>query len=118
MIEALAESHAALALRLRMIVAAKLRDARGHMTLLGRKTAMEKIASFLVEMDHRSTPIGGRFVELPMNRGILPRDICGTALRSRAFADFSSGGNGAVICPAFLARSWTAGLDEVRGARG
>lgn len=44
----------------------------------------------------------GAFPQLTGRR--LPRDICGTALRSRAFADISSGGNGAVICPASFGR--------------
>ena len=68
MVEALAQSHPALALRLRAMAAAKLRNVRQQMFLLGRKTATEKIASFLVDMDRRSTASNCRLVELPMNR--------------------------------------------------
>jgi CRP/FNR family transcriptional regulator, nitrogen fixation regulation protein len=75
MVEVLAQSHAELGIRLRMLAAAKLRDARRQMTLLGRKTAMEKIASFLAEMDHRSTPTDSRLVELPMNRGDIADNL-------------------------------------------
>jgi CRP-like cAMP-binding protein len=69
MVEAQAQSHAGFARRLRAIAAVKLRNVRQQMILLGRKTATEKIASFLVDMDHRSTASNCRLVELPMNRG-------------------------------------------------
>jgi hypothetical protein len=42
MVEALAQSHIELALRLRAMVAAKLRDARRQMILLGRKTSARR----------------------------------------------------------------------------
>jgi CRP/FNR family nitrogen fixation transcriptional regulator len=69
MVEALAQSNAALARRLRMMAAVKLRDVQEQMMRLGRKTATEKITSFLTEMDRRSTATDRRLVELPMNRG-------------------------------------------------
>jgi CRP/FNR family nitrogen fixation transcriptional regulator len=68
MVEALAESHAALARRLRAMTRANLRDAHERMVLLGRKTAMEKIASFVLEMDRRSATPGGLMLDLPMSR--------------------------------------------------
>jgi CRP/FNR family nitrogen fixation transcriptional regulator len=64
----LAERNAALDLRLRMIMQAKLRYTGARMMLLGRKTAMEKIASLLLEMRTRCTAPDQRLLELPMRR--------------------------------------------------
>jgi CRP/FNR family nitrogen fixation transcriptional regulator len=49
--------------------ATSLHHAEDHMLLLGRKTALERVAAFLLEMDKRLTRVG--FFSLPMNR----RDI-------------------------------------------
>src|SRR5215213_4597410 len=46
-----------------------LQHAENHMLLLGRKTSLERVAAFLVEMDHRLTLAG--VIALPMSR----RDI-------------------------------------------
>ena len=46
-----------------------LRHAENHLLLLGRKTSLERVAAFLVEMDRRLAPAG--VIALPMNR----RDI-------------------------------------------
>jgi|SRR5271165_3962710 len=63
--------------RLRRHSACQVRQAWGRMILLGRKTAAERIASFLLEMRDRTVPsapgafrgaFGGPF-ELPMSRG-------------------------------------------------
>jgi CRP/FNR family nitrogen fixation transcriptional regulator len=51
------------------ITAAELKHAEGHMLLLGRKTAMERVATFLLEMDRRLAVAG--MMALPMCR----RDI-------------------------------------------
>jgi CRP/FNR family nitrogen fixation transcriptional regulator len=51
------------------MTASELNHAENHMLLLGRKNAMEKIATFLLEMDRRLT--GAGLMELPMCR----RDI-------------------------------------------
>jgi len=51
------------------VTAAELKHAEGHMLLLGRKTAMERVATFLLEMDRRLAEAG--IVALPMCR----RDI-------------------------------------------
>ena len=67
-VEAQAKSHAALALWLRALTVANLRTAHRQIVLLGRKTAAERIASFLLEMDRRSAPIEGQPLELPMSR--------------------------------------------------
>jgi CRP/FNR family transcriptional regulator, nitrogen fixation regulation protein len=57
------------ALHLLDLVARNLRHAENHMLLLGRKTALEKVAAFLLEMDERQGhPM---ILNLPMNR----RDI-------------------------------------------
>ena len=46
-----------------------LQHTENHLLLLGRKTSVERVAAFLVEMDHRLTSAG--VMALPMNR----RDI-------------------------------------------
>ena len=68
MVEALADSHAALARRLRSLALANLRDAHDRMVLLGRKTAVEKIASFVLEMERRGMAPGCKVAEVPMSR--------------------------------------------------
>lgn len=68
MVEALAESRAALAHRLHTLTLNNLRAAHEHMMLLGRKTAMEKLASFVLEMDRRAATPGRAMLDLPMSR--------------------------------------------------
>lgn len=51
------------------MTAGELRHAEEHMLLLGRKNAIERVANFLLEMDHRLTVAG--MMALPMCR----RDI-------------------------------------------
>jgi CRP/FNR family nitrogen fixation transcriptional regulator len=51
------------------LTTSSLRHAEDHMLLLGRKTALERVAAFLVEMDRRLTAAG--VLALPMSR----RDI-------------------------------------------
>jgi CRP/FNR family nitrogen fixation transcriptional regulator len=51
------------------MTASNLQHAQDHMLLLGRKTALERVAAFLLEMDRRLAKVG--FVSLPMSR----RDI-------------------------------------------
>jgi len=51
------------------LVTSSLQHAETHMLLLGRKTAIEKVAAFLIEMDVRLTATD--ILSLPMNR----RDI-------------------------------------------
>lgn len=67
-VEAHAKTHTALALRLRRMTLANLHSAHRQIALLGRKTAVERIASFLLEMDHHSPRTGGNLVNLPMSR--------------------------------------------------
>ena len=68
MVEALAQSHTALAHRLRALAVGNLRRAYQQMTLLGRRTATERIAFFLLDMHRRSTSIDSRIVNVPMSR--------------------------------------------------
>jgi CRP/FNR family transcriptional regulator, nitrogen fixation regulation protein len=51
------------------LITRNLQHAEGHLLLLGRKTSIEKVAAFLIEMDRRLTAAG--VMILPMNR----RDI-------------------------------------------
>ena len=76
-VEALAESHTALALRLRALMAADLQHAYRQMMLLGRKTIMEKVASFLLDLDRRSMATDRGIVDVPMGRADIA-DYLGT----------------------------------------
>jgi CRP/FNR family nitrogen fixation transcriptional regulator len=75
-VEARAALDGAFARELRHYIIGQVRIAQAHMVLLGRKTAAERIASFLVEMHVRlargavagpGSP-GGGVIDLPMNR--------------------------------------------------
>jgi CRP/FNR family nitrogen fixation transcriptional regulator len=68
-IDTMAEQHGALALRLRNLTMQNLRRAHEKMFLLGRKSASERIASFLLEMAARAPGKGRGAVDLPMSRG-------------------------------------------------
>lgn len=83
MVESLAESHGALSRRLREIAVADLRAAQHRLLLLGRATASERIAAFLLEMERRLGHHGNRFMEMPMGRadmadhlGLTVETIC------------------------------------------
>src|SRR6266487_4453057 len=68
-LEAAAGSNVQVAHNLWTMTAGDLRHAEDHMLLLGRKTAIEKVATFLLEMDRRLAVAG--MMALPMCR----RDI-------------------------------------------
>ena len=68
MVEAVAQRNAALALRLRTMTVVSLRRSHQQIILLACKTAMERIASFLLEMDRHSAAADRSFVALPMSR--------------------------------------------------
>ncbi|MGH7067984.1 MAG: helix-turn-helix domain-containing protein [Acetobacteraceae bacterium] len=68
LLEVLAERDRELARRLRTLTAHELRAGRERMLLLGRKTAAERIASFLLEIAARLGAEGDRPIELPMRR--------------------------------------------------
>jgi CRP/FNR family nitrogen fixation transcriptional regulator len=63
------ESDATVARDLLNMIATNLKHAEDHMLLLGRKTSLERVAAFLLEMDQRLTAAG--VMALPMCR----RDI-------------------------------------------
>ncbi len=65
----IAETDAMVARDLLNMTASNLQHAENHMLLLGRKTSLERVAAFLLEMDHRLTAAG--IMALPMCR----RDI-------------------------------------------
>ena len=68
-LEQAASVDVAVARKLWTMTAGDLRHAEDHMLLLGRKTAMERVATFLLEMDRRLAVAG--MMALPMCR----RDI-------------------------------------------
>jgi CRP/FNR family nitrogen fixation transcriptional regulator len=68
-LEHVAETDALVARDLLVMTTTNLQHAEDHMLLLGRKTSLERVAAFLLEMDRRLTAAG--VMALPMNR----RDI-------------------------------------------
>ncbi|MGY3617697.1 helix-turn-helix domain-containing protein [Bradyrhizobium sp. USDA 10063] len=68
-LELVAESDAMVARNLLSMTTNNLQHAEDHMLLLGRKTSLERVAAFLLEMDKRLTAAG--VMALPMCR----RDI-------------------------------------------
>ena len=68
-LEVLAESDAVVLRNLLSMTTSNLQHAENHMLLLGRKTSLERVAAFLIEMDRRITAAG--VMPLPMSR----RDI-------------------------------------------
>src|SRR4051812_29091804 len=68
-LELVAESDALVSRNLLSMTTTNLQHAEDHMLLLGRKTSLERVAAFLIEMDRRLTAAG--VMALPMSR----RDI-------------------------------------------
>jgi CRP/FNR family transcriptional regulator, nitrogen fixation regulation protein len=68
MLEDFADRDRNFARRLRALTAGQLRTARERMVLLGRKTASERIATFLLEMAERVHADMAGLIELPMSR--------------------------------------------------
>jgi CRP/FNR family nitrogen fixation transcriptional regulator len=68
-IDEVAREDASVVQDLLRLTATNLEHAEDHMLLLGRKTSLERVAAFLIEMDRRLTAAG--VMELPMGR----RDI-------------------------------------------
>lgn len=80
---ALADKDCALSRRIRELTARQVRAGREHMILLGRMTASERIAKFLLEMARRMKLDGRSHVELPMIRvdiadylGLTTETVC------------------------------------------
>jgi CRP/FNR family nitrogen fixation transcriptional regulator len=68
-IEDRASQDLAFSRHLRAFGIAQIRQARGRLVLLGRKTAAERVASFLLEMADRLHLTNALVIDLPMNRG-------------------------------------------------
>jgi CRP/FNR family transcriptional regulator, nitrogen fixation regulation protein len=62
--------------RLRRYIADQVRITRGRLVLLGRLTAAERIASFLLEMSERLNCPGKAVIELPMCRADMADYLC------------------------------------------
>src|SRR5205823_4509085 len=65
-LEHVAETDVMVALDLLSMTTSNLQHAEDHMLLLGRKTSLERVAAFLLEMDRRVTAAG--VLALPMSR--------------------------------------------------
>jgi CRP/FNR family transcriptional regulator, nitrogen fixation regulation protein len=90
-LETAAGSNVKVAHHLWTMTAGDLRHAEDHMLLLGRKTAMERVATFLLEMDRRLAKTG--MMALPMCRRDIG-DYLGLTLEtvSRALSQLSEQG--------------------------
>ena len=90
-VERVAQSDATIACALWAAASGELRHAEDHMMLLGRKTAIERVATFLLEMDRRLASTQGR--SLPMCRRDIG-DYLGLTLEtvSRAISAFQAKG--------------------------
>ncbi|OJU25261.1 MAG: nitrogen fixation protein FixK [Nitrobacter sp. 62-13] len=90
-LEKAAVSNAQVARNLWTLTASDLRHAEDHMLLLGRKTAMERVATFLLEMDRRLAKAG--MMALPMCRRDIG-DYLGLTLEtvSRALSQLNDDG--------------------------
>jgi CRP/FNR family transcriptional regulator, nitrogen fixation regulation protein len=90
-LEQAATTDVVVARKLWMMTAGDLRHAEDHMLLLGRKTAMERVATFLLEMDRRLAVSG--MMALPMCRRDIG-DYLGLTLEtvSRALSQLHSQG--------------------------
>ena len=78
-LEEAASTNVQVTLGLWAMTARSLRHANDHLLLLGRKNAMERVASFLIEMDRRLAVAG--MVALPMTRRDIG-DYLGLALET------------------------------------
>ena len=73
-LEHVAESDATVALDLLNMTTINLQHAEDHMLLLGRKTSLERVAAFLLEMDGR-LPAAGGVIALPICRRDIADDL-------------------------------------------
>lgn len=90
-LEQSAQSDVRVARDLWSITSGELQHAENHMLLLGRKTAMERVATFLLEMDRRIAKTG--MIALPMCRRDIG-DYLGLTLEtvSRALSELQQQG--------------------------
>ena len=90
-LEHVAETDALVARDLLSMTTSNLQHAEDHMLLLGRKTSLERVAAFLLEMDRRLTAAG--VMALPMCRRDIA-DYLGLTLEtvSRALSQLHSQG--------------------------
>ena len=90
-LEVAAASNATVGHNLWKMTAHSLRHAEDHMLLLGRKNALERVATFLLEMDGRLARTG--MMALPMGRRDIG-DYLGLTLEtvSRTFSELSEKG--------------------------
>ena len=90
-LERVAKTDPAMVRSLLTMTANNLEHVENHMLLLGRQTARERVAAFLLEMNGRG--IAGGVIALPMNRRDIA-DYLGLTLEtvSRALSDFQRRG--------------------------
>ncbi|MGO9133183.1 MAG: helix-turn-helix domain-containing protein [Methylovirgula sp.] len=90
-LDTLAAENVRIAYKLWTAAAENLRSAEQRMLLLGRKTAQERVASFLIEMDDRCGGTG--MIDLPMSRRDVA-DYLGLTLEtvSRAISQMRTSG--------------------------
>ena len=100
-LEHVAETDVLVALDLLNMTTSNLQHAEDHMLLLGRKTSLERVAAFLLEMDRRLTAAG--VIALPMSR----RDIADYfGLTSRPYP---------APCPALTPKGFSASAAKPSG---
>jgi CRP/FNR family nitrogen fixation transcriptional regulator len=90
-LERVAKTDPAMVRSLLTMTTDNLQRVENHMLLLGRKTSLERVAAFLLEMNGRSTAAG--VIALPMDRRDIA-DYLGLTLEtvSRALSDFQRKG--------------------------
>lgn len=93
LVDLLADEDAAFGRRLRHHLTREAKSMRGRIVLLGRMTAAERIAAFLLEMTERLRGSPQGIVELPMNRGDMA-DYLGLTIEtiSRCLSDLKRSG--------------------------
>jgi CRP/FNR family nitrogen fixation transcriptional regulator len=102
-VDRLADQDRDVARRLYELSSRRLRAGRDHMVLLGRKTAAERIASFIMEMLERTPEVRSR-IELPMSRldmgdylGLTIETVCRRLSRLRLEGTIAIEGSKIVI---------------------